>query len=144
MEETTLTEFKIAEKLSHAELLFSEDKKILLIVATVAYIPIGDFKEIFFKATDLIEKYNLTKVVFDKRKLTVFHQPSMEWYFTTWKEELLTKFGLKTHRKILPDNDVFIQSVKLGRMKIEKDFPNGRYKEMDIQYAHSIDEAVEL
>lgn len=144
MEKDNLGEFKIVEKFSHAELLVWKEKKALLIRATATYIPMEEFKEVFEKATEVIGKDKLTKTIFDKTKLTVFHQPSMEWYFVVWKEELLTKHGVRIHRKILPDNNVFVQSVKLGRMKIEKNFPNGKYKEMDIQYATSIMEAVDM
>lgn len=144
MENNNLGEFKIAEKFKHAELSVWKEKKILLIMATASYIPIEEFKEVFTKATEVIGRERLSKVIFDKTQLTVFHQPSMEWYFTVWKEELLSKYGLKTHRKILPNDNVFVQSVKLGRMKIEKNFPNGKYKELDIQYANSIEEAVEM
>ncbi len=144
MENSNLDNFKIAEKFKHAELHVWKEKKILLIRATATYIPIEEFKEIFTKASEIIGKERLTKTIFDKTKLTVFHQPSMEWYFVVWKEELLVKYGVKMHRKILPTDNVFIQSVKLGRMKIEKTYPNGKYKELDIQYANSVEEAVEM
>lgn len=144
MENNTLDEFKIAEKFKHVELLVWKEKKILLIRATATYIPMEEFKEVFTKASEIIGKERLTKTIFDKTKLTVFHQPSMEWYFVEWKEELFVKYGLKMHRKILPADNVFVQSVKLGRMKIEKNYPNGKYKELDIQYAKSVEEAVEI
>lgn len=144
MENNNLDEFKIAEKFDHTELLVWKEKKVILIRATAPYIPMEEFKEVFTKATEIIGRERLTKTIFDKTQLTVFHQPSMEWYFIVWKEELLTKYGVRMHRKILPDNNVFVQSVKLGRMKIEKNFPDGKYKEMDIQYAKSVMEAVEM
>jgi hypothetical protein len=129
MENNLSIDFQLVEKFSHVEIYVWQEKK--------------EFKTVFTQASEVISKYHITKVIFDKRKLSVFHQPSMEWYFTTWKEEMFLKYGVKMHRKILPNDNVFLQSVKLGRMKIEKDYPNGKYKELDIQYADSVEEAVE-
>lgn len=143
MENNLSIDFQLVEKFSHVEIYVWQEKKVLLIVAISNYIPIEEFKTVFTQTSEVISKYHITKVIFDKRKLSVFHQPSMEWYFTTWKEEMFLKYGVKMHRKILPNDNVFLQSVKLGRMKIERDYPNGKYKELDIQYADSVEEAVE-
>lgn len=66
----------------------------------------------------------------------------MEWYFTEWKEKMW-HLGLKTHRKILPDNKVFQQSVKIGREKIKESYPKLKFNEMDIQYKDSIQDAID-
>jgi hypothetical protein len=50
--------------------------------------------------------------------------------------------GLKQHRKILPNDEVFKQSVKIGRDKINKLYPNGKFHEMDIQYSSSLEDAI--
>ncbi|GAB4119390.1 MAG: hypothetical protein OHK0057_09970 [Thermoflexibacter sp.] len=143
MENKSSNDFQLIERFSHAEVYVWQEKEVLLIVATANYIPIEEFKELFTQTGEIIKKYHITKVIFDKRKLTVFHQPSMEWYFVHWKEEMFLKYGVKTHRKILPNDHVFVQSVKLGRMKIERDYPEGKYKELDIQYADSVEQAIE-
>ena len=114
---------------------------IAVVEATSNYIPIEQFKEIFNFIGQLVQEQNIHKLIFDKRKLTVFHQPSMEWYFVEWKEKMF-ELGLKTHRKILPNDEVFKQSVKIGREKIKANFPTGKYTLMDIQYSHSIEEAI--
>jgi hypothetical protein len=122
--------------------LLSADHTIGVITATSEYIPINDFKEAFNHITALTKEEGITKLIFDKRNLRVFHQPSMEWYFIEWKEKVYD-LGLRTHRKILPDDPIFRQSVKLGREKIAEKFPNGKYKLMDIQYAENLDSAIE-
>ena len=114
---------------------------IAIVEATASYIPIEQFKEIFGAIGKIVEERKITKLIFDKRKLTVFHQPSMEWYFIEWKEKMF-EFGLKTHRKILPQDEIFKQSVKIGREKIKASHPNGKYTQMDIQYSESIEEAI--
>ncbi|WKV11684.1 hypothetical protein [Marivirga harenae] len=127
---------------THAKVSFVEGKPVAIVEATSTYIPIEEFKAIFNTIGKLVDSKKIAKLIFDKRKLTVFHQPSMEWYFTEWKEEMWHK-GLKTHRKILPDNKVFQQSVKIGREKIREENPNLKFNEMDIQYKNSIQDAID-
>jgi len=112
-----------------------------VVEATANYIPLDQFKEIFNFIGELTSTKNIKKLIFDKRKLSVFHQPSMEWYFVEWKEKMFDA-GLKTHRKILPKDDVFRQSVRIGRDKINKAFPSRKFNQMDIQYAETIEEAI--
>jgi hypothetical protein len=114
---------------------------VAVVQATAGYIPIDHFKEIFNYIETIIRGQSINKLVFDKHKLTVFHQPSMEWYFIEWKERMFS-LGLKTHRKILPQDRIFRESVKIGREKINKLFPNGKYRHMDIQYSETLEEAI--
>jgi len=118
------------------------DSTIAVVTAKTEYIPIEEFKKIFESIGKLVKANNVKKLIFDKRNLTVFHQPSMEWYFTEWKAQMFES-GLKTHRKLLPENEVFRQSVKIGREKINKNFPNGKFHQMDIGYAETLQEAIE-
>lgn len=120
----------------------SDQPSIMIVEATASYIPIEEFKAIFNYIGGSIAKQPVAKLIFDKRKLTVFHQPSMEWYFVEWKEKMFDA-GLRTHRKILPHDEVFKQSVKIGRDKIRQIFPDGKYTQMDIQYAETLEEAIE-
>ena len=122
--------------------LFPEQPNVAVIEATASYIPLEQFKEIFNFIGELTSKRKITKLIFDKRKLSVFHQPSMEWYFVEWKEKMFDA-GLKTHRKILPQDDVFRQSVRIGRDKINKMYPSKKFNQMDIQYSESIEEALD-
>ena len=136
-------EMIIEKSFKHANILrVTGNTGVMIVEATTSYIPIEEFKAIFNYIGDSITKQPVTKLIFDKRKLTVFHQPSMEWYFVEWKEKMFD-LGLKVHRKILPTDIVFKQSVKIGRDRIKQIFPNGKYNEMDIQYADSIEEAIE-
>jgi hypothetical protein len=140
--EQTLT-LRLEKEFSHTKVETVEDVAgVAVVTATDKYIPIEVFKDTFNFIGDLVKSKGIKKLVFDKRALTVFHQPSMEWYFIEWKEEMFS-FGLKTHRKLLPNDKIFVQSVKIGRRSIESKFPEGKYKEMDIQYFDSIEEAVE-
>lgn len=114
-----------------------------VVEATMNYIPLDQFKEIFNFIGELATVKKITKLIFDKSKLSVFHQPSMEWYFVEWKEKMFDA-GLRTHRKILPKDEVFRQSVRIGREKINKAYPVKKYHQMDIQYAESIEAAIAL
>lgn len=125
----------------HGKISKVEGKPIAIVTATSTYIPINEFQDMFSEIGKLVEKEKIEKLIFDKRELTVFHQPSMEWYFTVWKENMWDK-GLRTHRKILPDNKVFQQSVKIGRDKIKSEHPNLKFNQMDIQYKNDLQSAI--
>ncbi|PZR30340.1 MAG: hypothetical protein DI538_22840 [Azospira oryzae] len=128
----------------HASItLIRSNEPTLLVTATATYIPIDQFKTIFNEITSWVKEHGIRKLIFDKRQLTVFHQPSMEWYFVEWKEQLFD-LGLTRHVKILPSDEVFRQSVKIGRNKINEAFPNGRFHKMEILYAESVEQAVAL
>ncbi|UII22617.1 hypothetical protein [Fulvivirga ligni] len=120
-----------------------KDKPILLVTATDRYIPVEDFKLLFKQVGETVKSEAIEKLIFDKRKLTVFHQPSMEWYFTSWKESMIQE-GLTKHRKLLPNDQVFVESVKIGREQIYNKFPEGRFRELDIQYTDDIQKAIDL
>jgi len=115
--------------------------KVAIVTATKNYIPIEEFKEVFTFIGNLVSQEGINKLIFDKRKLTVFHQPSMEWYFIEWNDKMYD-LGLRVYRKILPDNDVFRDNFTLGLKLIEDKYPNGKFHKMDIQYCESLEEAI--
>lgn len=130
------------KEFKHASIyLLTDHPDTAVVEATANYIPLDQFKEIFNFIGELTATKKIKKLIFDKRKLSVFHQPSMEWYFVEWKEKMF-EAGLKTHRKILPKDDVFRQSVRIGRDKINKAFPDKKFHQMDIQYAETMEEAI--
>jgi hypothetical protein len=130
------------KKLKHVTVYTVQSSpKVAIVEATASYIPIEQFKEAFNYLGALVKKEKINKLIFDKRKLTVFHQPSMEWYFVDWKEKMFND-GLTTHRKILPTDEIFRQSVKIGRDKINKAFPDGKFHQMDIGYSESLEDAI--
>ena len=133
--------YQLVQAFDYADVYLLKDQPVLVIEATSTYIPVDEFKKIFIKATTVVQEHEIRKVIFDKRALEVFHQPSMEWYFTAWKEEVLNH-GMNIHRKLLPNDFAFRQSVKIGRMRISEKYPDLRTDEMDIQYAESLEEAV--
>ena len=132
------------KEFKHASIMLVEGHPAtLLVTATATYIPIDQFKAVFNEITLWIEDLKIEKLIFDKRQLTVFHQPSMEWYFVDWKERMFY-LGLIRHIKILPKDDVFRQSVKIGRSKIDAAFPDGKFHDMEVLYAETVEEALEL
>ena len=136
---TTLTAQK---KFQYAQIsTILEHPEVMIVEATGTYIPTEDFKIIFNYIAESLKGKKFKKLIFDKRKLSVFNQSSMEWYFSEWKDKVY-ELGLTTHRKILPDNKVFIQSVAIGRENIAKKFPSGKFLKMDIQYSKSLEDAI--
>lgn len=134
-------ELEIVASFKTAKIYLEEEKSILIVKVTRAHIPLSEFKEIFGRVNELISYYSVKKLVCDKQKLKVFHQPSMEWYFVEWKEEAFD-LGLRVISKILPDDMVFRQCVKIGRTKIEGEHPHAKFNEMDVQYVNSVEQAL--
>jgi len=124
------------------QVVFGE-RPIGLVTAMNKHIPLEVFKMIFHEAGAMVRALKITTLIFDKRALTVFHQPSMEWYFSEWKEDMY-HFGLCKHIKILPINPAFRKSVSVGRTKINRAYPNGQFHQMEILYAESLMEAVNM
>jgi hypothetical protein len=117
-------------------------KGILICSTNSAFISDLEFKEIFKEIGEMAKHHNVKKLIFDKRSLKVFDQNSMEWYHIVWKKEM-KKYGLKSYRKILPEDSMFVKSVEIGRAKILAKYPDFSFEDYDIQYCNSIEEAVE-
>lgn len=141
MTESLEVKTTLVKELKHAHILKVEGQPTLIIEATSGYIPFDAFQKIFDETGKLVIAHKIEKLVFDKRKMTTFHQPSMEWYYTQWKEEMLAQ-GLKKHRKILPDDQLFRHSVAVGREKIFSQYPDAKFTQLDMQYAETIEEAL--
>ncbi len=105
------------------------------------YIPIENFKTAFHKARELTEQKNWNSFLFDKSKLNVFHQPSMEWYYTEWKQDLV-KLGLSNHYKILPAEAWFKASVEAGIKDIKKKYPEVDFSAFKVSYIDSLSEVL--
>lgn len=119
-----------------------KDKGMVICELLTDYVPIDIFKDIFLKISDIIKKGGYTKFIFDKRALRAFHQPSMEWYFLHWKNEML-EYGVQKHRKILPDEKWFEKMVMIAKEQIMKNNPDNIIDKLDIKYCNSLEEAIE-
>lgn len=141
MDDTKYLDLKLINTSKSTTVYVDENSKSLIIKSTSTYIPIEEFMEVFTSTIDICKDKSITRTIFDKRSLKVFHQPSMEWYFTVWKEKLFN-LGVKKHVKILPNDFVFKSSVKIGREKIDTNFPNAKYHQTSIVYANNVEEAL--
>ncbi|MDP1801758.1 MAG: hypothetical protein Q8L81_10425 [Bacteroidota bacterium] len=135
-------DFTLESKGPFSSLYFNEKLKMAICFADEEYIPIDNFKEMFLHVSVLIEKFEIKHLVFDKRKLRTFHQPSMEWYFAVWKPAIKNK-GLVNHYKILPKLDWFEKAVEAGKYEIFQKFSKEILNGIRITYVNSIEEAVE-
>ncbi|MCA1763855.1 MAG: hypothetical protein ABR574_04240 [Cryomorphaceae bacterium] len=117
------------------------DSQFLVCQATEDYAPIEDFKKTFEFMVPIVEKGGIGKIIFDKRSLRVFHQPSMDWYYTAWKLQLLA-LGLSVHRKILPDLPYFAKAVEAGKQDIAKNHPDFPFDKIDVQYFDLIEDCI--
>ncbi len=125
-------------------LYISDDAQILVCQTQTPYVSMDAFKNSFLQSSGIIAERGVRKFVFDKRSLRAFHQPSMEWYFVEWKQEMFHKYGLRQHRKILPPEVWFKKCVEAGRSEIERKHPNNIFDQLDIRYTNNLKEAIAL
>jgi len=135
-------EVEIVQQNEIANIYWIPKAKTLVCEAVHEYMPQDDFKILFTEISNYVAKYRPENFVFDKRALKAFHQPSMEWYFTEWKNDMSKLYGLKKHRKLLPNITWFALAVKAGRAELAKKYPEAEFHNLDIQYKSSILEAV--
>ncbi|WKN44020.1 hypothetical protein [Tunicatimonas pelagia] len=129
----------LANEFLEAELI--EQSQTLLCRSKKTYIPNKAFKDFFAEIESVVSNNDITTLIFDKTSLSVFDQEAMEWYHVHWKEKMWGK-GLKYHRKILPNNPLFKNSVSIGRRKISEKNPDFSFDKFDIRYYESMEEAM--
>jgi len=123
--------------------LISEDKKIIICEARMSYIPIEEFKKTFHECSEIISAEGVSKFIFDKRELTSFHQPSMEWYFLTWKKDML-KLGLNQHRKVLPEKPWFRQCVEACKSQMLANADNTFLEAINLGYFDTVEDCIKF
>lgn len=141
--EVIRNDLKTITENNYAKTYLDKDLSLILMEVKAPYIPIETFMALFNELSPLIKQHGIKKFIFDKRKMTTFHQPSMEWYFIEWKQKMY-EYGLSVHRKILPDADWFAKCVEAGRAQILKDYPDNIIHKLDIRYCKSVAEAIEV
>lgn len=113
----------------------------VLCQARKAYLPHEVFVETYRQVQPLVARHGVSKLVFDKQALRVFNQASMIWYHVHWKQQMFDQ-GLKTYRKILPDDEVFRLAVSICRNNLLKEHPGFDLSKFDIRYCNSLAEAL--
>ena len=126
----------------YVKVLSNPSHKIIICESISTYIPIEDFIKTFNTITQNIKKEGITKFIFDKRSLTSFHQPSMEWYFLVWKKELLHN-GLTMHRKVLPPLPWFRECVDACKGQMLNNADHSFLSQIDVKYFDSVKECIE-
>ena len=134
-------DFELAFEEKYARVLINPDKGIVICELLADYIPIEDFKETFNQIGEIVKAGKYEKFIFDNRSLRAFHQPTMEWYFIHWKKDMLA-YGVKTHRKILPDEKWFEKMVQIAKNQILETYPDNIIDQLDIKYCDTIEEAI--
>jgi hypothetical protein len=133
--------FEIVIDERYARVYAGSEAKAVICELLVDYVPIEDFKNIFLQISEIIKKGDYDKFIFDKRALRAFHQPSMEWYYLSWKNEML-QYGIVKHRKLLPKEKWFEKMVMIAKEQIVTNNPDNVVHLLDIKYCDSIEQAI--
>ena len=121
---------------------FDNKNEVIFCIANIDFIPEEDFKLVFARVAQEIDKKTIKKLIFDKRNLKIFDQPSMVWYHIVWKATVKAKNGMITHRKLLPNNPDFHLSVDIGKAHIQLTNPDFDFADFDIQYVDTLEDAL--
>jgi hypothetical protein len=143
LNKSALENFDLSFEERYSKVFANYEEGIVICELLTDYVPIEDFKLTFEKISEIIKGGNFEKFIFDKRALRAFHQPSMEWYFLVWKEEML-RYGVIKHRKILPEEKWFEKMVMIAKEQLMKNNPDNVIEKLDIKYCNSIEEAISL
>lgn len=119
------------------------DSNIIICELLQPYTPINEFMDILRQKAHLIEMYGCDKFIFDKREIRGFHQPSMEWYYLTWKVEMYRKYGLSKHRKLFTTEEWFLRCIEAGRAEIRRKDPGSIVHTLDIKISKSLQDAID-
>jgi hypothetical protein len=141
LNKSIMENFDLAFEERYASVLVNREDGIIICTLLTDYVPIEDFKITFEKISEIVKKGNFSKFIFDKRALRAFHQPSMEWYFLTWKKEMYD-YGLSIHRKILPAEKWFEKMVMIAKMQIIENNPDNIIDKLDIKYCDTVEQAI--
>lgn len=125
----------------YAFISIHREKGMIACVLLEEYIPIDRFKYVFNELALHIKNGQFKRFVFDKRSLRTFHQPTMEWYFLDWKEEVF-QHGITQHYKILPELDWFVTAVEVAREPLIQKLSDRDFAKLDIRYCNSLEEAI--
>jgi len=136
-----ILDFEVAFEQRYARVWFNRTRKIIICELLADYVPIEDFKEAFLEIGELVKTGGFEKFIFDKRALRAFHQPTMEWYFIHWKKDMLA-YGVKTHRKILPEEKWFEKMVQIAKAQILTQYPDNIIGQLDIAYCDTLEAAI--
>ena len=136
-----ILDFEVAFEQRYARVWFNRSRKTIICELLTDYVPIEDFKEAFLEIGELVKTGGFEKFIFDKRALRAFHQPTMEWYFIHWKKDMLG-YGVKTHRKILPEEKWFEKMVQIAKAQILTQYPDNIIDQLDIAYCDTLEAAI--
>ncbi len=142
MREPVPETFTLFKKLPKADIFYEASSAVAIIVTRENFIPMEAFKALFAEVSALLETHSVKRIVFDKRSLTIFHQPSMEWYYLDWKLRMLDQYKLTRHDKILPKDELFRQSVNQAREKIYRTSPHPEIKQIQPVYFENLQDAL--
>ncbi len=126
---------------SHLAVYLLPQAGTVLCQARKAYLPHKVFVETYQQIEPLVTRHGITKLVFDKQALRIFNQASMIWYHIHWKQRMFDQ-GLKTYRKILPDDEAFRLAVSICRNNLTKEHAGFDLSKFDIRYCNSLTQAL--
>lgn len=141
-ETNILEEAMVVLENSSAYAWYLPECSVIVCVMKRASVTRSDFKALFEAVAAAARIYFPNKMVFDMRKMEVFDQQMMTWYYIEWKPKLFREIGLKKYRKLLPFNKLFRKYVAVNRKKLAKEH-GFDFSVFDIKYCETMQYALD-
>ncbi|MFT4736869.1 MAG: hypothetical protein ACI8QD_002685 [Cyclobacteriaceae bacterium] len=132
--------FKITDRAGQME-LWTNDSGVICCIAIQEYVSIEAFKTTFQTILSIASKANFHTLIFDKRALTTFHQPTMEWYYVDWKVSA-AELGIVNHFKILPPMEWFQKAVAIAKEGLDAQLKEKTGDRVVIRYTGTLKEGI--
>ncbi|HAS45859.1 MAG TPA: hypothetical protein DCS93_35585 [Microscillaceae bacterium] len=87
-----------------------------------ADINLKKFKEALLQLIPIVQKFRIRQLIVDRRNMFTIHFPSLEWFYSIWLPQMI-KSGVRKFHIVLPENDLFKFSLRIGKQKIMKENP---------------------
>lgn len=116
--------------------------KYTLICQITADINLLKFKEELLHLLQIVQKLKVRQLVIDRRNMFTLHFPSLEWFYSVWLPHMI-KLGVRTLHIILPENELFRFSLKLGKDKILKKNPELSHQSFSPHFHKTLQEALQ-
>ncbi len=109
-------DYQVVLKSQQVNVLYIGSKH-TLICQINADIHLTKFKETLLHLIPSFQKLKACQLVVDRRHMFTIHFPALEWFYLIWLPQMM-KSGLRKFHIILPENELFQFSLRIGKEKI--------------------------
>ncbi|OJJ20136.1 hypothetical protein BKI52_16830 [marine bacterium AO1-C] len=119
--------------------VFYVGSKQALICQVNADINLKKFKETLIQLVPVTQKLKICQLVVDRRNMFTIHFPSLEWFYAIWLPQMI-KSGVRRLHIVLPENELFRFSLRIGKQRILKEHPQLLHQDLPPNFYKNLKE----